>query len=265
MQARNSAWDVVYSLSKQLPASPWSLQMTAGVTRNLSVGYTSRIQTNHAEQVTYPTPWAWKRGMVSADVRSLEYRVCCTNSLPGADAGGYYYQWYGSDEVAERAENRTAYVGMFSSTNAYVQAWRAQRQRHNSAVSNMLSDWLGCSLQDRESLIPIPVGPCADMRDAADAIKRGGVTVRIRYDTVYATRSQDGSSYSVNGWGPDGTLDTMRMYPGSSVTVGAVELSVMDRVGVPVDVEGRPPCHSWGRCTPANRIRWRFSNLHEEE
>lgn len=248
-----------------LPVKPWTVLMTAGVTRQIDVGYTSMLATNDIEYVRSPHPWLWSRGMVSNDVSALEYRVCCTNALPGSDTGGWSFYWFGDDAHGERAETRSNHLGGFLTTNAYMQAWRAERLRHRSAVSNMLGDFLGCSLTDRENLIPIPDATCEAMRDSAAAATNGVLSASLAYAQVYVEMAADGGSCTITCQRPDSTwLPAVALRQGEELPIGMLLFTAIDRTDVPVRLKGRPPCYSWGDLTPACRIRWRFQNLRDE-
>ena len=265
--ATDDAGAVIGMTTRQLPMAPWTVTMSAGVTRQISVGYTLTLATDKVERVSYPTPWAWSRGMVSNDVTALEHRVICRNALPETDNEGWYFHWFGDEDHDERAETRSAHLGHYMTTNGYLNAWRAERLRHRSEVSNMLIDHLGCSLDDRESLIPIPDGPCAAMRDAAAQKLVGQINADLSILGMYVIMSRDGKSCTIYIWNKTGTDHTIYQFgAGSSWTIGWINFSAADEWNLDISsyMHGRSPCHAWGEVAPACRIVWRFGNLRDE-
>ena len=265
--ATDSSSAVIGTVTRQLPMTPWNVTMSAGVTRQINVGYTSTLATDKVERVVYPTPWAWSRGMVSNDVTALEYRVVCTNALPATDNSGWSFYWVGDEYHDERAETRSVHLGHYVSTNAYLQAWRAGRLRHRSAVSNMLTDYLGCSLTDRESLIPIPDAPCAAMRDAAAQKLIGQLGAQLSIYNMYVSMYRDGDECHIDFNTKDGALRYVYDFgPGDSESIGSLSFSAADEWNIDIRsyMKGRSPCYSWGQSIPACRIGWRFRSLRDE-
>ncbi len=242
----------------------WSINMSAGITRTISVGYSSMLATDTVERVDYPTPWAWARGMVSNDVTALEYRVVCTNALPNTDNAGYVFGWVG-DGRGEFAQTRSSHLGNYISTNSYLQGWRTERLRHRSAVSNMLSDFLGCSLTDRDTLIPIPAAAASAMRDNFPQNLAGPINASLEVTGIYLSMSPDGSSCTLDIYTAEDYYTTS-LSPGGELTIGALTFSAVDDTNIDVSLylRGRPPCSSYGEIAPACRIHWTFRNLHEE-
>lgn len=260
--------EITVSTNVPINEASWTVSMSAGVTRHIAVDYTDRLLDERPNRLTYPMPWAWARGMVRAHPTALEYRVSVSGRLPETDTGGYCFGWLDEDRLGtnavQEAEIRSVPVGEYATTNAYMQAMRTQRMRHRNEVSDMMLGMLGCTLADRDALIPIPAGVCDAMRDGMPGAGQTGITYRV--DAVAIIGERVGDLLIVNAapntseygeWFPLG--------PGERVKIGELQFSVIDRTDVEVGLKGRPQCYAWGDGHFAKRIRWRFQNLHEEE
>lgn len=274
VRGRTIALEPIYSQPQDgsatidLPQNPFRRQMSVGISRQTRVGFTTgRLVTNQVDRVYHPCELPWKERMPSVDLYVGEMRLLSTNQCVNMDRiindGGFRYSDVDPHGMLVESRLRLPRRSC-STTNLLLTAWNSERMAHHADTASYLTHHLGCSIQDPSSLLPIPGEKVANMRQEAEKVTQGDLSVSVRMYRIAVVSHNANGSYTVryeNGlWDySEATVDD-----GSPLVIGEL---VMEDSGYPktIDVEGRHPCGAEGSIEPFFDIKWKFKNLYEED
>ncbi len=251
-----------------LPQNPFYRQMSVGVSRGTRVGYTTgRLVTNEVDIVYHPCEMAWQERMPRVDLYTGEMRLLATNHCVNIDRiiydSGYFYEDITNRGISVESRLRLPKESC-NTTNLLLNAWNRERMAHHADTSSLLSNYLGCSLQDPSALLPIPDDIVAGMRQEAEKVTSGNLSISLRIFRIAVVSHNPDGSWTVRY--ESGLSDYTEATVGEDSPLVVGELGIEDD-GYPkeIELEGRHPCGAEGSIEPFFDIKWKFKNLYEEE